>query len=35
MGVTGTLQILPDSQKEILKKWYGIKDFYFIPSAYG
>lgn len=35
MGVTGTLDILPASQKEVLNNWYSIPNFYFIPSVYG
>lgn len=35
MGVTGTLSILPDCQKHVLKDWYSVPKFYEIPSVYG
>lgn len=35
MGVTGTLKILPDCQKTVLRDWYRIGNFYYIPSVYG
>lgn len=35
MGVTGTLEILADCQKKVLKEWYNINSFYYMPSVYG
>lgn len=34
MGVTGTLEILPQCQLDIIKSWYQIQSFYYIPSVY-
>lgn len=35
MGVSGTLKALPPCQREVLKEWYGIKEYYYVPSVYG
>jgi len=37
MGVTGTLDKLPNCQKEVLTSmnWYNITNLYYIPSVYG
>ncbi len=35
LGVTGTLEVLPQYKKKQLKGKYGIEDQYAIPSAFG
>ena len=35
MGVSGTLKALPSCQREVLKEWYDIKEYYYLPSVYG
>ena len=35
LGVTGTLEVLPQYKKKQLVKRYGIEDQYAIPSAFG
>jgi hypothetical protein len=35
LGVTGTLEVLPQYKKQQLKDRYGIEDQYAIPSAFG
>lgn len=35
LGVTGTLEVLPEYKKKLLKERYRIEDQYAIPSAFG
>ena len=35
LGVTGTLEVIPEFKKEILRKRYDIREEFLIPSAFG
>lgn len=35
LGVTGTLEVIPEFKKDILRQRYDIKEEFLIPSAFG
>ena len=35
MGVTGTLKVLPECKKKIMREEYKILKAYYLPSVYG